>query len=95
MMSAAWGNLRLFDSGLQDNQIKAISVISTVNILCFIKEVDSIIYDFFLYRINPPTFPANIFTAIARRMTPKNLRMASMPAFPSNLEMKSSEWRTR
>ena len=36
------------------------------------------------HRISPPTFVANIFTAIASSTTPKNFRTASNPAGPSS-----------
>lgn len=49
----------------------------------------------FLYLIRSPTLEAKIFTAMAKSTTPKNFRIAVMPAGPSSLAIKSSECRTR
>lgn len=48
----------------------------------------------FFYLINPPALPANIFTAMASNITPKNFRTASKPAGPSNFSMYCNDFNT-
>ena len=49
----------------------------------------------FHYLINPPAFPANIFTAMASNITPKNFRTASKPAGPNNFSIHFKDLRTK
>ncbi len=49
----------------------------------------------FSYFINPPALPANIFTAMASNITPKNFRTASKPAGPNNFSIHFKDLRTK
>ena len=46
------------------------------------------------YFINPGTLLLNIFIAMASNITPKNLRMATIPPGPSIRSIRSSDFRT-
>lgn len=50
--------------------------------------------NFNLYFINPPTLLVNIFTAMASKTTPKNLRTAVNPAGPNKRAICLSDFKT-
>ena len=49
---------------------------------------------FEIYLINPLALVANTFTAMASKITPKNFRTASNPAFPRALSIRFSDLST-
>ncbi len=54
-----------------------------------------ILFLIFCYFISPPTLLPNIFTPMASKTTPKNLRTAIKPAFPKAFSIRPNERKTK